>query len=171
MSDSFTTMLRYGVLSGWRVHLVASTTAGQRWRVMVTLEVPVRPGRPPLLGGMVFAPHVEGFALVHDLYVNAGGHDRARAVADHMLDLMRDAVPRRAEQMGDHLPVWPRVVEAADHAFAEHYARTGSTTDVRPGPFTVVGRLLYDGATGVLEDLRADLTFDEIVAAGRAVTA
>ncbi len=171
MSGSFTTRLRYGALSGWQITVHYSTTDGELWRASVVLEVPTRADRPPLIGGMVFAPRVRGFDLVHDLFVNGGGHDRARRLADHMIADMRDTVTHWPAELGVHAPVWLRLVEAADHAQAEQYALTGSYGDVPPGPFQVIARLVYDGATGQLEHLNADLTFDEVLAAGWAVTA
>ncbi len=147
MSGSFTTPLRYGALCGWRLTIRYHTTAGQLWHASTILEAPARRDQPILRGGMAFAPGVDGFELVHDLFVNAGGHDRARALADHLIAEMRDAVTHRYADLGIHGPVWQRLIDAADHAQAEYYARTGADSDNWPGLFEVVGRLVYDRRT------------------------
>ncbi len=147
MFGSFTTPLRYGALCGWQVIVRHYTGAGHLWQATAVLQARTLPHQPFLAGGMVFAPGVDGFELVHDLFVNAGGHDRARAVADHMIAEIRDAVTHRYAELGVHGPVWQRLIDAADHAQAEYYARTGADSDTWPGLFEVVGRLVYDRRT------------------------
>ena len=144
MSGSFSSTLRYGALAGWGLTVRYQTTGGEMWRATAVLEA------MPLTGGMAFAPIVEGFDLVHDLFVNGGGgHDRQRAVADLLIDNMREALATR-DDLGVHAAPWRALVDRYDEAHAEYYARSGNDRDESPGFFEVVGWLFADRATGEL---------------------
>lgn len=144
MSESFSSTFRYGALRGWRLSVRYRLTDGQLWRATVTLEASPRPRERPLIGGMAFAPLVEGYTMVHDLFVNGGGgHTRQRAVADLLIGNMREAVEHRADELGPHAPVWRELVGRYDEDHADYYARTGLDTDESPGFFEVVGRYVF----------------------------